>query len=204
MGVDKIKSKILEDAKAEANKIISEAEEEKAKILEKAKEEAEKRKAEILKKGEKEAEMTKSRIISEAKLEAKKKLLKAKEEIIEMAIKKLREELTKLPEQPDYKDKLIKLIKEGAVSLGGGELVVRLNKKDMALIDDSTLWNLEKEIENITKKVTVLKKGEPVDIIGGCIIETADGLKSLDNSLEAIFNRNLNIIRLKITEKLFK
>ncbi len=204
MGVDKIKSKILEDAKAEANKIISEAEEEKAKILEKAKEEAEKRKAEILKKGEKEAEMTKSRIISEAKLEAKKKLLKAKEEIIEMAIKKLREELTKLPEQPDYKDKLIKLIKEGAVSLGGGELVVRLNKKDMALIDDSTLWNLEKEVESVTKKVTVLKKGEPVDIIGGCIIETADGLKSLDNSLEAIFNRNLNIIRLKITEKLFK
>nr|2KK7_A Chain A, V-type ATP synthase subunit E [Methanocaldococcus jannaschii] len=47
MGVDKIKSKILDDAKAEANKIISEAEAEKAKILEKAKEEAEKRKAEI-------------------------------------------------------------------------------------------------------------------------------------------------------------
>jgi len=203
MGVDKIKSKILEDAKAEANKIISKAEEEKAKILEKAKEEAEKRKAEILKKGEKEAEMTKNRIISEAKLEAKKKLLETKEEIIEMAINKLKEELTKLPEQPDYKDKLIKLIKEGAISLGGGDLVVRLNKRDIELIDDSTLWNLEKEVENITKKVTVLKKGEPVDIVGGCIIETADGLKSLDNSLEAIFNRNLNVIRARITEKLF-
>ncbi len=203
MGVDKIKSKILEDAKAEANKIISKAEEEKAKILEKAKEEAEKRKAEILKKGEKEAEMTKNRIISEAKLEAKKKLLETKEEIIEMAINKLKEELTKLPEQPDYKDKLIKLIKEGAISLGGGDLVVRLNKRDIELIDDSTLWNLEKEVESVTKKVTVLKKGEPVDIVGGCIIETADGLKSLDNSLEAIFNRNLNVIRARITEKLF-
>ncbi|ADC68703.1 H(+)-transporting two-sector ATPase E subunit [Methanocaldococcus sp. FS406-22] len=203
MGVDKIKAKILEDAKAEANKIISEAEEEKAKILEKAKEEAEKRKAEILKKGEKEAEMTKSRIISEAKLEAKKKLLEAKEEIIEMAINKLKEELVKLPEQPEYKDKLVNLIKDGAVSLGGGELIVRLNSRDMELIEDSTLWNLEKEIESITKKVTVLKKGDPVDIIGGCIIETADGLKSLDNSLEAIFNRNLNVIRARITEKLF-
>jgi V/A-type H+-transporting ATPase subunit E len=203
MGVDKIKAKILEDAKAEANKIISEAEEEKAKILEKAKEEAEKRKAEILKRGEKEAEMTKSRIISEAKLEAKKKLLEAKEGIIEMAINKLKEELVKLPEQPEYKDKLINLIKDGAVSLGGGELIVRLNSRDMGLIEDSTLWNLEKEIESITKKVTVLKKGDPVDIIGGCIIETADGLKSLDNSLEAIFNRNLNVIRARITEKLF-
>jgi V/A-type H+-transporting ATPase subunit E len=203
MGVDKIKAKILEDAKAEANKIISEAEEEKAKILEKAKEEAEKRKAEILKRGEKEAEMTKSRIISEAKLEAKKKLLEAKEGIIEMAINKLKEELVKLPEQPEYKDKLINLIKDGAVSLGGGELIVRLNSRDMELIEDSTLWNLEKEIESITKKVTVLKKGDPVDIIGGCIIETADGLKSLDNSLEAIFNRNLNVIRARITEKLF-
>jgi len=144
MGVDKIKSKILEDAKAEANKIISEAKGEEAKILEKAKEEAEKRKAEILKRGEKEAEMTKSRIISEAKLEANKKLLEAKEEIIEMAINKLKEELAKLPEQSDYKDKLIKLIKDGAVSLGGGELVVRLNKRDLDLIEDSTLWNLER------------------------------------------------------------
>ncbi|AIJ06424.1 V-type ATP synthase subunit E [Methanocaldococcus bathoardescens] len=203
MGVDKIKSKILEDAKAEANKIISEAEAEKAKILEKAKEEAEKRKAEILKKGEKEAEMTKSRIISEAKLEAKKKLLEAKEEIIDMAIEKLKEELVKLPEQPEYKDKLVNLIRDGAVSLGGGELVVRLNRRDMDIIDDATLWYLEKEVENMTKKVTVLKKGEPVDITGGCVIETADGLKSLDNSLEAIFNRNLNVIRARITEKLF-
>ncbi|XRO76278.1 V-type proton ATPase subunit E [Methanocaldococcus sp. 10A] len=203
MGVDKIKSKILEDAKAEANKIIAQAEEEKAKILEKAREEAEKRKAEILKKGEKEAEMTKSRIISEAKLEAKKKLLEAKEEIIEKAIEKLKEELVKLPGQPDYKDKLIKLIRDGAVSLGGGELVVRLNRRDMDIIDDATLWNLEKEVENMTKKVTVLKKGEPVDITGGCIIETIDGLKLLDNSLEAIFNRNLDVIRARITEKLF-
>ncbi|XRP97368.1 V-type proton ATPase subunit E [Methanocaldococcus sp. 16A] len=203
MGVDKIKSKILEDAKAEANKIIAQAEEEKAKILEKAREEAEKRKAEILKKGEKEAEMTKSRIISEAKLEAKKKLLEAKEEIMDKAIEKLKEELVKLPEQPEYKDKLINLIRDGAVSLGGGELVVRLNKRDMEIIDDATLWYLEKEVENMTKKVTVLKKGEPVDITGGCIIETIDGLKSLDNSLEAIFNRNLNVIRARITEKLF-
>ncbi len=203
MGVDKIKSKILEDAKVEAEKIIAQAEEEKNKILEEAKKEAEKRRVEILKKGEKEAEMVKNRIIAEAKLEAKKKLLEAKEEIINMAINKLREELYKLPEQPDYKDKLIKLIKDGAISLGGGELIVRLNRRDMELIDDATLWDLEKEIENIAKKVTVLKKGDEVDIIGGCIIETSDGLKSLDNSLEAIFERNLNIIRAKVTEKLF-
>jgi len=67
-------------------------------------------------------------------------------------------------------------------------------------IQHSGTW---KEVENATNKVTVLKKGEPVDITGGCIIETADGLKSLDNSLEAIFNRNMNEIRARITEKLF-
>ena len=129
--------------------------------------------------------------------------LMAKIQKLEEEIEKLKEELVKLPEQPEYKDKLITLIKDGAISLGGGELVVRLNKRDLDLIEDSTLWNLEKEVENVTKKVTVLKKGEPVDITGGCIIETADGLKSLDNSLEAIFNRNMNEIRAKITEKLF-
>ncbi|WP_456471906.1 V-type ATP synthase subunit E [Methanocaldococcus sp.] len=203
MGIEKIKEKILEDANLEAKKIIEEANKEKEEIINKAKEEAEKRKEAILKRGEKEAELTYNRIIAEAKLQARREILEVKERVIEKAIQKLREDLNKYPEEPEYMDKLLKLIKEGAISLGGGEILVNLNKRDFEMLEEEKLWKIEKEVEQITKKVTVLKKGEIVDIIGGCILETKDKTKLLDNSLEAIFERNLPIIRVKVTEKLF-
>ncbi len=203
MGADKITSKILDDAKKTADEIKSEAQREANSILEKAKSEAEIKKQNILKKGEKEAEMIKNRIIAEARLSAKKKMLEERENILNMAIEKLEEDLIKLPQKDNYKDVLLKLIIEGVISVGGGELVLELNEKDLKLIDDSTLWAIEKEMEDRLKKSTILKKGKPVDIIGGCIVKTADNLKVCDNSLESVFERNLESIRAKVAELLF-
>ncbi|WP_421077737.1 V-type proton ATPase subunit E [Methanothermococcus sp. Ax23] len=203
MGADKITSKILDDAKKTADEIKSEAQREANSILEKAKSEAEIKKQNILKKGEKEAEMIKNRIIAEARLGAKKKMLEERENLINMAIEKLEEDLIKLPQKDNYKDVLLKLIIEGVISVGGGELILELNEKDLKLIDDSTLWAIEKEMEDRLKKSTILKKGTPANIIGGCIVKTADSLKVCDNSLESVFERNLESIRAKVAELLF-
>lgn len=120
-----------------------------------------------------------------------------------MAIEKLEEDMLKLPQKESYKDVLLKLIINGVISVGGGELTLHLNKRDLELIDDSTIWAIEKEMEEVLKKVTILKKGESVDIVGGCIIKTADQLKVCDNSLESVFDRNSEAIRAKIAEMLF-
>lgn len=203
MGAEKITSKILDDAKKKADEIISEAQKEADSILEKARTDAEKRKQNILKKGEKDAEMTRKRIIADTKLSAKKRMLEERENILKMAIEKLEEDMLKLPQKESYKDVLLKLIINGVISVGGGELTLHLNKRDLELIDDSTVWAIEKEMEEVLKKVTILKKGETVDIVGGCIVKTADQLKVCDNSLESVFNRNLEAIRAKIAEMLF-
>ncbi len=198
MGVDKIKNKILEDADIQVKKILEEAEKEKEEILKKAEEEANKRYEEIIKRGEKEAEMVYNRIIAEAKLEAKKKLLKAKEKIIEKAIQKIKEDLFKLPEKPEYRDKLYKLTVEAIELLGEEDsYIAKINKRDI---------NLLKEIQNelkydFGKNITL--KVETVDIIGGIILQTIDKTKEVDNSLEAIFERKLPEIRIKLSEKLF-
>jgi V/A-type H+-transporting ATPase subunit E len=203
MGADKITSKILEDANKTANEIKSEAQKEAESILQKAKEEAELRKQNILKKGEKDAEMIYNRIIAEARLNAKKKMLEERENLIKMAIEKLEEDLVKLPKKEEYKDMLLKLIIEGVFSVGGGELILHLNKNDYELINDDALWAIEKEAEERLRKTTILKRGEPVDIIGGCIIKTSDESKVYDNSLEAVFERNLESIRAKVADLLF-
>jgi V/A-type H+-transporting ATPase subunit E len=203
MGADKITSKILEDANKTANEIKSGAQKEAESILQKAKEEAELKKQNILKKGEKDAEMEYNRIIAEARLNAKKKMLEERENLIKMAIEKLEKDLAKLPEKDDYKDVLLKLIVEGVFSVGGGELILQLNEKDYKLISDDALWAIEKEAEEKLRKTTILKRGAPVDIIGGCIIKTVDESKVYDNSLESVFERNLESIRAKVAELLF-
>ena len=203
MGVEEIVQKIREDANKEAEEIINKAKMEAEKILEEAKKEAEKRRNEILKKGEKEAEMIKNRIIAEAKLEVRKKMLRKKEKLIERAIKKLEEELVELPEKENYRDLLVKLIVDGAVAVDSGEVVVDLNRRDYETLDINSLWEIEKEIERVANRSVVVRKGSIVDIVGGAIVKDRDGLKICNNSLEAIFERNLENIRAKIAEVLF-
>jgi len=203
MGVEEIVQKIREDANKEAEEIINKAKMEAEKILEEAKKEAEKRRNEILKKGEKEAEMIKNRIIAEAKLEVRKKILMKKEELIEKAVKKLKEELIKVPERENYRDLLVKLIVDGVVAVGSEEVVVDLNKRDYETLDINSLWEIEKEIERVTNRSVVVRKGGIVDIVGGAIVRDREGSKICNNSLEAIFERNLGNIRAKIAEVLF-
>ena len=135
--------------------------------------------------------------------ESKKKMLEERENLIKMAIEKLEKDLAKLPEKDEYKDVLLKLIVEGVFSVGGGELILQLNERDYKLINDDTLWAIEKEAEEKLRKTTILKRGAPVDIIGGCIIKTVDESKVYDNSLESVFERNLESIRAKVADLLF-
>jgi len=203
MGVDEIISKIREDANREAEKIKDEAQIEANKILEDAKKEAEKRKNEILKKGEKEAEMIKNRIIAEAKLEVRKKMLMKREELIEKAVKKLKEDLIKLPEKEDYSTLLFKLIIEGIIAVGEEEIILDLNKRDYEMLNSKVIWAIESEMEKLFNKPVIVRKGNIVDIIGGCIVKNKDGSKICNNSLEAVFERNLENIKGKIAEVLF-
>ncbi|MCS3901166.1 V-type ATP synthase subunit E [Methanococcus voltae] len=203
MGAEKITSKIKEDAKIKADSIVAEAQANYDATIAEAKEEAEKRKQAILRKGEKESEMAENRILADARLSSKKKLLEERENTIQMTIEKLEEDLMKLPQKDEYKDILTSMVIKGVLSIGGGELVIEMNKNDFELIGDETLWKLEKEVEEKLNIVTVLKKGEPIDIIGGCIVKSADGTKVSDNSLESTFNRNIDSVRAKIADLLF-
>jgi len=147
--------------------------------------------------------MIKNRIIAEAKLEVRKKMLRKKEELIERAIKKLEEELVELPEKENYRDLLVKLIVDGAVAVDSGEVVVDLNRRDYETLDINSLWEIEKEIERVANRSVVVRKGSIVDIVGGAIVKDRESSKICNNSLEAIFERNLENIRAKIAEVLF-
>ena len=86
-GMDRIKDKILEDARLKAGAILEQAEQEVRNIMDQASEEAEQKRAELLEKANADGEQTYRRMLAVAGLEGRKKLL-GKQEMIDAALPK--------------------------------------------------------------------------------------------------------------------
>ena len=137
-GADKIVSNIMSDAQAKADVNKSEAQVKADAILADGEKRAEATKVKISEDAAKQAEMRYQQIISEAKMNARRAELGAKEEVIEEAFSKATEDLTNMANTNDseYVDALVEMIKEAAVEIGGGDLIVLLKQEDIPKVQD--------------------------------------------------------------------
>ena len=87
IGMEKIKSKILEDAQNKITQILEQAKQQAEEIKNDALKESESKRAEILEKGEAKGKETYRRMLSMAGLEGRKEILKAKQDVVEEAFK---------------------------------------------------------------------------------------------------------------------
>lgn len=127
MSLEKIKSKIIEDAKKEAARILEDAESKRDKILKDAKAKVE----EIIGKAKHEYEELKAREIGNkrvlAELEVGKQLLAAKRKILDEVFDKLRFKLEGL-EKEEYREFFVRLF-EKAVETGKEEVILGEREK---------------------------------------------------------------------------
>ncbi|MFB6114988.1 MAG: V-type ATP synthase subunit E family protein, partial [Candidatus Nanohalobium sp.] len=98
MGLEEVKSDILEEAQQKSDEIIAEAEEEKEEILEDASEEANKIKEEANKEIQQEKDSLEKQELSNARMKAKQEKLKAKQKELERAFNEFRDDLSNLDE----------------------------------------------------------------------------------------------------------
>lgn len=117
-GLDKMKSQILDEAKAAADEKIQAAKAEAEAILEAAKAEAAKKELSISQKSETEVKNYKERIASSIDLQRRTKILEAKQEIIADVLDKAYASLTGM-EQKEYFDMLLKLVDKYALPQEG-------------------------------------------------------------------------------------
>ncbi len=198
MGLEELEKKIIEEAEREAKEIIEEAEEEAEKILDKAKREAEEKRREILEQARREAETRKRREIAQAKLEVRQLRLKVKEECIEEAMERAKEEIRKMAEDGSrrYLEFLERAAIEAARALSSDKVILRVNERDQKAMEElipDVRVEVDKEIE----------LGDPVDILGGVIAESEDGSEVFDNSVEARLKRMRSELVRRISETLF-
>lgn len=200
--LEKIKNKIMEQAEKQANEILEEARKRAAKVIEEAEKRAERKASEILRRGTEEAERERRKVIAEAKLKARQMVTKAKEEGIKKAFEEARKKLEEIASSKDYAQILEKIIERSAVALGGGELEVVLPGQHANIS-----LNLERIAEEVSKKTgvktTLEKAKETVYATGGAIVRRKDGGVLINNTFEAILEREEKNLRIKVAKILF-
>ncbi len=191
--VQNIIDKITDDAQKKAKEIEDTAKEEKNSILAEAKEKGEKTKTDILANAEKKATAEKDRIVAEARVKARKVALKAREEVIEEAFTRGRDEIEKATAHPDYQKTLKRLIQESISLAGEGNLEIVLTARDKRILKAEALQGME----------NVKISSEKLPGMGGLIVRTTDRTIEIDNTIETRIEREKSDLRKKVAAVLF-
>jgi len=192
--ISNLTSKILEEAEAKKEVIISEAEKEKDKILTKKKEEAKAAEKIIIEKAEIEAVSRKERIISSAKLEARNEKLKAKQEVISEIFEISIENLCNISEKEFKEFVRLTILNSNIV----GEQKLILNDTSKKIIDGNFLLEINKELKS---KATVTLSEETRNFKGGFVLEK-DGIE-INNTFEALVNSLKDDLNQEVARVLF-
>lgn len=176
MGLQDVKSDIIEKAESKAEEIEKEAEEERQRILEEAEEKAEK----VREKHEKELEDEKSsyekKKLSNARMKARQKNLRAKQDYLDLAFERFREELGELDDE-EKRDYFENCVEKTGFSIG-------------KVIGSP-------EFEEFTDKEFEEKE------IDGFVLVSEDGERRRDYTFERVLETFRDNYRKDVAEKLF-
>lgn len=169
---------ILADAKAQADGTRAQAEAE-----------ANARRDTILQRARREADALRDQTIAKAQMEAQTLKLGRREELLSRPFAEVRRQLASATQWQDYGQIARQLIREGVERLGGGEIVVRADEETRKVLDDETLEALGQELD------ARLLAGELLDKGTGVVLETPDGHRRYDNTLETRLTRMQDALR---------
>jgi V/A-type H+-transporting ATPase subunit E len=199
--VDRITSKIIEDAEKKSREIIEQAKKEANEKLEASKRRGEALKGRLVEEAEKNADQTTKKIIAESKIKARTILLESKEKLIQIAFEKAKDELEAIPTDKTYPAVLVGLMKDTCIKMGGGELEIMLNSRDEKKIEKE-LKTLENEIEKATGEKTKVKIST-ANISPGVIVKGRGGRVEIDSTFKNRLDLLRPGLRLKVAEALF-
>ncbi len=198
-GLSAIAREILSDVRKEAEDIIRDAETEAKETLRIAKEAADKTYVNIIAKNASAIEAEKRRLQSLTEVETRNNLLQVKEELMDAAFQLAKAKLSEFAKTERYRAYLTALIEEGVRKICSKDLTLVANSTDQAWLQRGN------DLNALAKKlhVNLTLSQETTECIGGCIIQTADKKKTMDNTLDNRFEQLKPELRVKAAAILF-
>jgi len=177
---DRLREKILEDARQQAKVMLERAENEAAGILNAAKAEAEEKERVASEKASKEAEERKKRLLASADLEGRKRILQAKQDVVDEVFSRAIDKLSSLPAD-QYIDIIASMAVE-AVSSGTEEII--LSPKDRDVYGSKIINAVNGRLSAKGMNGTVKLSDTTRDIKGGFILRSGD--VEINNSFDVL------------------
>ncbi|MFX1576648.1 MAG: V-type ATP synthase subunit E [Promethearchaeota archaeon] len=185
---EQIQNTIIEEAKAEANKIIKDAEIAARQLGEEALENARSNLAGWVDRRKQMAQASGDRLIGKARNDAHMRTMNAKANMITQAFDQARKRFEKERGTAKYKTFLKNLIINAGIQIGGGELVILARKEDRPVISKITgLGTAISKGAGQSAKVAVGK--EVVDMLGGVMVQNKEGNITVDYRIETLLNQ---------------
>jgi vacuolar-type H+-ATPase subunit E/Vma4 len=199
---DAIQQTIVDEAKAEAKRLIAEAEVSARQLAEEAMENAKATLAGWADRRRQMAQASGDRIIGKARNDAHMKVLDAKARIINDAFEQARKRFEKERGTAQYKTFLKNLIISAGIQIGGGAIVVIARKEGQPIISKITgLATAISKGAGESAKVSIGKK--PLDTIGGVLVQNKEGNITVDYRVETLLAQVEQQKRHEIAKTLF-
>ena len=180
---------IREQAEAEASQTLATARRQANSIQDQAQAQADAQREEILQRAHDEARSLYEHTAATAQLEAQRLKLQHREQLIERVFAEARQQLPSAPQWSDYEQIARRLVREAVERLDVDEAVVRAGEATQRIIDEEALSELGKELG------VRLHAGKPLSQTTGVVIETPDGHRLYDNTLETRLARMRDALR---------
>lgn len=187
MSLENVRESLIQEAKKEEKRLLSEAEKKANSIVSEAREQAKRIKSEEKRKASESVNRDSHERISAAKLKANKIVSEARNKLVDDSVSEIWEDFKDSPKKKGYDAFLKKQIEESEKELGK-DTIVMVNSTDT----------------KVAKKYSKNVQKQAITISGGAIVSTKDKSVSIDSSLEAIFENNEEEIRGTVFKELFK
>lgn len=180
---------VLSEARAEAKQILADAEIKADAVRQHATEQAAAEREESLDRARQEAEHIRSQAIAAAQLRARTLRLERREKLLDSAFDTARQRLPSVQQWTDYDQIVRQLIREAAAHLGTDAVRIRADEQTQKLLAKDFLAELSKELG------VPLQLGAALEHGTGVIVETVDGRRQYDNTLQARLRRQQDELR---------
>jgi vacuolar-type H+-ATPase subunit E/Vma4 len=199
---DKFTEDILANAKAKADSIIREAENETQRASDEAKATIARETEAIMRSARADAEAVKRRQISEARHRAKIREQHEKDKIMQDVLEKSKKRMLELArDETKYVPFLTRLIQDGVRELGDKTALIHLNENDTRNIS-----HIEDRLSKATSghdNVKLSWSKDPIQASGGAIISSQDGKIRIVNTLDQRFEALESKLLIEARKSLF-
>jgi vacuolar-type H+-ATPase subunit E/Vma4 len=188
-GMEALARAVESEARAESEQILAGARLKAEAIRQRAQEQATSERTEILERASREAERVRSQAIATAELQARTLELEHREKLLDSVFEAARQRLSAVPQSADYDQIVRHLLREALTDLGSAEARIRADEQTRLLLTEQVLAGISKELG------VQVQLGAPLQEGTGVIVETLDGHRHYDNTLEARLGRLQNALR---------